>query len=351
MKNYSGMNLIIRLIKSAFPRVNTELDNWMNLSGRASDALLKDQALSSLKHKKFHVQGGSVYALYPGVDLDRTIKFIVSFQTISDYLDNLCDRAGVKDEKSFRQLHLALLDSINPSGEKSDYYLYYPYKKDNNYLDALVDECRRQISGLPSYSAVVERMKYYIGLYSDLQTLKHLDENTRMDSLIKWCSMHLKNYPDLSWWEFSAATGSTLGIFMLFAAAFNPSLDTKEVSIIHEAYFPWICGVHILLDYYIDAMEDREMGDLNFTSFYATQKHCEERLSFFITQAFEYSSNLKYQEYHATIIKGLLAMYLSDPKAMTGINKMTSYNLIEKGGSKTLLYHFICKLLRSARKL
>jgi tetraprenyl-beta-curcumene synthase len=46
---------------------------------------------------------------------------VVALQTISDYLDNLCDRRGSPTGR-FRQLHLAMTDALDPAGETHDYY-------------------------------------------------------------------------------------------------------------------------------------------------------------------------------------------------------------------------------------
>ena len=315
---------------------------------RSEDELLGNQAISSINLKKFHSQGGSAFALYPGADVSGTVRFIVSFQTISDYLDNLCDRSGIQDEKAFRQLHLSMLDAVDPQRAICDYYLYYPYKDDNNYLRQLVEECRLQISTLPGYSHVADRIKQYVRLYSDLQSLKHLPQNTREKKLLKWAEKYIGKYPAISPWEFSAACGSTLGIFAMFAAAHRHDLSPGEVKQMDSVYFPWICGLHILLDYYIDAYEDMQTGDLNFTYFYKNLKFCEERLSYFLKESLRRCLDLRYPDFHITILKGLLAMYLSDPKASLGLNRLTSRNILKASGRETIRYYNICRFLRLA---
>jgi len=344
----SGIKLVLKFVRHVFPEVEKQLKSWTQLSRSLDDQKLGEQALASIRSKRFHAQGGSIYALYPNVDLKSAVKFIVSFQTISDYLDNLCDRTGVKDEPAFRQLHLSMLDAVDPERKMSDYYKFFPYKNDSGYLNKLVEECRSQVLKLPSYPLVVNTVKKYVHLYSDLQTYKHLSESIREDCLKTWASYYLMQHPGISCWEFSAAAGSTLGIFMLFAAASDPDLTEDEVKAIDSAYFPWICSLHILLDYYIDAQEDLRTGDLNFTYYYKNLKHCEERLSYFIERSTEQCSRLRYPEYHITIIRGLLAMYLSDPKASWGLNRLASRRLLEKGGKQVKLYYNLCRILRFA---
>lgn len=343
-----GLKLIYKFVRHIFPEVERQLGDWTLKCMKAENDILREQALSSIRHKKFHAQGGSIYALYPGVDMKRAVRFIVSLQTISDYLDNLCDRTDVKYEPAFRQLHLAMLDAVDKLRGINNYYYYYPYKNDGNYLASLVETCKEQIGDLPSYKLVIEQIKKYIHLYSDLQAYKHLDNNIREESLKIWAEYYAGRYPDISWWEFSAATGSTLGIFALFAASFNPDLTIQEANAIERAYFPWICGLHILLDYYIDSQEDIQMGDLNFTHYYKNLKECEERICFFVKRSLESCSSLRFPEFHKTIVKGLLAMYLSDPKANMGLNNIASRNILQNNGRGTVMYHKLCRALRVA---
>jgi len=352
-KNYiSNTKLITSYIYKVFPLVNRELDIIAGMCTNSKDKILSDLALRSIKKKKFHALGGSVYALYPMAVVDDTIKFIVSFQTISDYLDNLCDSAGIYDERAFRQLHLAMSDAVSLENKTADYYRFYPYKEDNGYLNALVDQCRKQISKLPSYDLIKEPIKKQVKLYSDLQSLKHLGTDTRQKRLQSWAKEYLSDYREISTWEFSAATGSTLNIFLHFASAWDKNLKEEDVRNNELAYFPWINGLHILLDYYIDYAEDIETNELNFTSFYTNQKECERRLMYFVDKSFDACGKLQYPKFHATIVKGLLAMYLSDPKADKGFNRFTSKSILKNSGrSNTYIYHKVCKVLRFSGSL
>ncbi|HEY9062897.1 MAG TPA: tetraprenyl-beta-curcumene synthase family protein [Pseudobacteroides sp.] len=346
-KYISGTKLITRYVYRVFPLVNKELHKIAGLCINSKDRILSDLALRSIQKKKFHAQGGSVYALYPKAHMDETVKFIVSFQTISDYLDNLCDSAGIYDEKAFRQLHYAMQDAVTLGSKNSDYYRFYPYKEDNGYLNALVDRCKKQIAKLPSYDLIKEPLKKQVELYSDLQSLKHLSVNTREKKLQSWSIGYLPQYKEISTWEFSAATGSTLNIFLHFASAWDRHLTKEDVRSNEKAYFPWINGLHILLDYYIDYAEDIETNELNFTSYYNDQKECEKRLMYFTDSSLNACAGLKYPEFHTTIVKGLLAMYLSDPKAYKGFNRFTSKSILRNSGrTNTYFYHKVCKVLR-----
>lgn len=350
-KTRNGLSLIFLFIKKALPEVDTQLNKWIECCSGAKDYELKKQAFSSIAKKKFHAQGGSIYSLYPSAAFRETVRFIVAFQTISDYLDNLCDRAGVTDEVAFRELHQAMFDAVCPTGAVHDYYYSYPYKCDGAYLKKLVEVCRYSMQKLPGYDMVAGAVMRYVKLYSDLQSYKHLALNTREEILKKWAEDGSHKYSGVSWWEFSAATGSTLGIFLLIAAAYDPELGQNEIDLMDKAYFPWVCGLHILLDYFIDTEEDLKSGDLNFTGYYESNRQCMERMTFFIERSFCECASLPHPKFHFTVIRGLLAIYLSDPKAVEGAKKTISRKLLKKGGSKAFIYFYLCRLLRKLNKL
>lgn len=340
--------MILPFVLKIFPLVSRELGEWKRRTDRIPEPELRTQALASIRNKRFHVQGGSVYALNRQVPPGKTVRFIVALQTISDYLDNLCDRAGVTDESAFFQLHTAMMDAVDPERPISDYYRHYPYQNDGGYLASLVSCCREQIRGLPSYRLVLPVIQKYVKIYSELQSYKHLDIRIREKRLTDWAQLYLESVDNIYWWEFAAATGSTLGMFLLFTAAGDPTLNQTAVEQIDRAYFPWVSGLHILLDYYIDAVEDREMGDFNFTFKYRNLMDCCDRLQFFRKKAEMACQRLARPEFHLTVIRGLLAMYLSDPKALTPEKRKYSLMLVHQAGMKCRVYHKCCMGLRRA---
>lgn len=343
--------LVGRFVHTVFPLVNSELHYWQTFAAEKAAPDLAEQALASIRDKKFHCQGGSIYSLYSQVDTTAFVRLVVALQTISDYLDNLCDRAGISDEAAFRQLHLAVTDALNPGTPLNDYYSFYPLKGDGGYLPALVERCREEASRLPSYHLVKESVLELASLYSDLQSFKHLDLSTRESKLFFWINNHLKKYPGLLPMEFAAAAGSTLGIFMLCAAAADKNLTEKSAAAIKEAYFPWICGLHILLDYFIDATEDKQHGDLNFVAYYADDQQTRERLLHFYSQALQQARATTSPVFAETVVNGLLAMYLSDPKTNTRPEKNIRDSLLSHAGALPSLMYGICKVLRRAKVL
>ncbi len=342
----SNPTLIVKFVRQVFPLVHSELIGWQAFAASSAEPRLAEQALASIDAKGFHCQGGSIYALYPGTDTTAAVRFIVAYQTISDYLDNLVDSLYVHDEKAFAQLHLAMTDALDPTVPTSDYYLYYPYKADGGYLQALVETCRAEVNKLPSYDLLKPAMITLAELYSQLQTYKHLAPVERETKLLQWANTYLQDYPGISAWEFSAAAGSTLGIFCLFASASDPDLSPDFGQKIMQAYFPWICGLHILLDYFIDLAEDRETDQLNFVQYYTGQHEILERLRFFLLTSLTEASALPWPKFHRAVIQGLLAMYLSDRKTSLPEVAPVTRLLLHSAGIPARTLHWICAQLR-----
>ena len=340
------ISLIRKFVFQVLPKVDRELKKWLKEIRNFESDELAHQAMDSIKLKKFHCQGGGVFSLYPGCNTNRMIELIVALQTISDYLDNLCDRTTVKDEKTFRQLHLAFTESLDPGHEISDYYLLYPQKDDGEYLNKLVAVCKSCIRELPTYSKVKKFVLRFGELYSELQVYKHLPSNIREEKVQDWSRPYLEGLRGITGWEFAAATGSTLAIFMLFALASDNKCSEKDILSISNTYFPWICGLHILLDYFIDLEEDRQWGDLNFVSYYANSSECEIRLKLFIDQSMKAASKLQNKFFHKTVVQGLLALYLSDPKVVHEHKAIASRSLVISGGNMSYILWKMCNYLR-----
>jgi len=341
----NSLTLIAVFLYRIFPAINRELKYWSRQAKAIPCQELRKQALSSIEHKKFHCQGGSIYSLYKEVNTPDFIPLVVTLQTISDYLDNLCDRVGIADEQAFRQLHQAMTDALDPEAKTQDYYAYYPCKEDGGYLISLVTTCQQQVKKLPSYRLVKEELHKLASLYSNLQTYKHLNLSIREQKMNDWMQEENKDI-QITNWEFAAATGSTLGMFMLCAAASDKRLTANTVINISKAYFPWISGLHILLDYFIDAAEDKANGDLNFVAYYSNQAQLLSRLTLFTKNALLKAHSLPHPIFHKTVVQGLLAMYLSDPKANALEEQMVRKSLLSTAGTYTTFLYIICKFLR-----
>jgi tetraprenyl-beta-curcumene synthase len=335
------LSLMTRVYKYILPGVRSELDGWRAAAEAIPDPELRKQALDSIKTKQFHCEGGAVYAA-ARLDLrDVLIPLIVALQTISDYLDNLCDRSTSLRADDFRLLHRSMLDAVTPGAPLTDYYALRDERDDGGYLESLVRKCQTCACALPAYGRVQAHVRELVGLYADLQVYKHIAKPLRETELQAWWDIHKTKYPELQWNEFAAATGSTLGMFMLFLAAGDPELTSQTAEGIKQAYFPSICGLHILLDYLIDQAEDRAGGDLNFCSYFESQDVLDQRMLLRVRSARQAADLLPAPSFHRMIVEGLVALYLSDPKVKDQGQVRHTARLLMKGSPWTRLFFWL----------
>jgi len=337
----STIRLMHRVYKYVLPSVNQELTKLRLLAEQIPNEELRTQALNSIRDKKFHCQGGSVYAVANMAFLPILIPLIVALQTISDYLDNLCDRSTSLDGDDFRMLHQSMHDAAKPGARLQNYYKHREDCDDGGYLHHLVLTCQQQIAKLPSYPIVQSQVLELIGLYSDLQVYKHICQEAREDKLLEWWKHNGALYPHLMWNEFAAASGSTLAVFLLFLAASDNNLTTAQAEQMKDNYFPHVCSLHILLDYLIDQEEDKQGGDLNFCNYYESGNLLIERLSFIVGRAREDVKQLPASRFHSLIIEGLLALYLSDPKVREQSEVRQISKQLMKNSTMSRLFFFI----------
>ncbi|UNK17083.1 tetraprenyl-beta-curcumene synthase family protein [Paenibacillus sp. N3/727] len=337
----SPVGLMTRVYKFILPEVAAELDQWRLDAEQIPDEELRKQALASIETKQFHCQGGAVYAAASLPDKHILIPLIVAYQTISDYLDNLCDRSTSLDPVDFRQLHQSMLDAVTPGTKPADYYAYRSEKEDGGYLGRLVQTCRDCISQLSGYEAAKPYIRDLAELYIDLQVYKHIHPEKREAALLEWWSQQAHRTPHLRWNEFAAATGSTLGVFMLFLAATDPFLDEQDASSIHASYFPNVCSLHIMLDYLIDQDEDRLGGDLNFCNYYEDADTMLNRIASIVEWARKDVTAIPSTPFHRMIIEGLLALYLSDPKVSEQQLVRSVSKRLMKRSPMTRLFFFV----------
>src|SRR5690625_311884 len=123
-----------RFMRRVVPAVGYEMDHWTDQAEQIESDNLRMQALASLQMKRFHAEGGSVFAAAHPRHMGSMVPLVVALQTISDYLDNLGDRTESLDEQDFRALHQAMLDAVGMhpmSPGKDDYYRYHPDQQDS----------------------------------------------------------------------------------------------------------------------------------------------------------------------------------------------------------------------------
>ncbi|MGJ7920356.1 tetraprenyl-beta-curcumene synthase family protein [Neobacillus sp. LXY-4] len=345
------ISLMAKVYWRILPLVSQELTYWKNRAKEIPNVELRKQALASLENKAFHCQGGAILALLAGDNYHKAIRFIVAYQTISDYLDNLCDRSTSLDPDDFAALHEAMMDAISLEADRKNYYRYRSDQDDGGYLFELAAVCRTVLNDLAHYQKIKNFLFELCEYYCDLQIHKHVEMEERIPRLKQWFHKYKNLVPKMEWYEFSACSGSTLGIFCLLSYAMRDDFEESHALRIRNGYFPYIQGLHILLDYFIDQEEDRIGGDLNFCFYYENNQTLFERLNHFLQEADRHTTVLPHQRFHQLINRGLLGIYLSDEKVakQKGVRKLAK-EIIKTGGAVSYFFYLNGLIFRRVEK-
>ncbi|WP_042459859.1 tetraprenyl-beta-curcumene synthase family protein [Neobacillus dielmonensis] len=344
--------LMSKVYRKILPVVHQELAYWKSRAEKIPNPELRRQALASIEHKAFHCEGGAILALAAEKKFKQAVKFIVAYQTISDYLDNLCDRSTSLDPKDFAKLHESMSDALVLTVEPKNYYEFREDQDDDGYLNDLSETCRSVLQELSHYQQIKDYLLELCQYYCDLQVHKHVKKDERVPRLENWFNEHKANLPKMEWYEFSACSGSTLGIFCLVSYAVRDDFSLEDAENIRNGYFPYIQGLHILLDYFIDQEEDRAEGDLNFCFYYKNQETLFDRLKYFVLEADRHTEHLPHREFHQMINRGLLGIYLSDAKVrkQKEVRKLAK-GIIKTGGWISYFFYFNGRAYRSVQKI
>jgi len=195
----------------------------------------------------------------------------------------------------------------------------------------LVHLCQESLKKIPHYALYAPWFEKLAGLYVELQVYKHLELSKREDRLIQLRNEHQRLAKELSWFEFGAACGSTLGIFTLVAYAMNQERYNVSPEKIFYATFPAVQELHIMLDYLIDLEEDKEDGELNFFSYYNNLEVGVNELLKMYREAQRAVLALPEKKFHQAINDGLFALYLAE-----GVKNNPDLNAIQKQIMKNL---------------
>lgn len=335
------ITLMDKVYRNILPMVHEELSYWKKRAAEIPNDELRQQALASIEQKTFHCEGGSIMALTALGEKRKAIKFIVAYQTISDYLDNLCDRSTSLDPNDFSALHESMTDALTVGAAPRNYYRCRDEQEDGGYLAELMQTCQEVLNEVSHYDLIFPYLNELCGYYCDLQIHKHVRKDEREKRLFALYENHKEHLPKMTWYEFSACSGSTLGIFCLVAYALRDDFQAAYADIIRDGYFPYIQGLHILLDYFIDQDEDREGGDLNFCFYYESESQLGNRLIHFLQEADKRTKNLPDFQFHQLIVRGLLGIYLSDRKVneQKAVKKLAK-KVMKQGGFVSRFFYW-----------
>jgi tetraprenyl-beta-curcumene synthase len=329
-----------RYWSEVFPRVTREVHHWRQRATEIPDPTLRRLALRTQRHDRGNLDGAAAFAvLAPRAHTARLVRAVVAFQAAYDFVDTLAEQPSADPLANGRQLHLALLAALDPGTGHADYYAHNATRGDDGYMCSLVDACRAACAELPSYSCVAEPV---LGAARRMLAFQVYNHAPRERPFARWATRLTPPGSGLRWWETAAGAASSLGVFALIAAAGQPQLPAPEAAALHDAYFPWIGALHVLLDSLVDQADDLANGRHSLVAHYATPEEAALRLRAIATRAMQATQPLSSGTTHALLLAAMIGFYLSAPAASSPAARLAAAHVTDTMGAlatPTLLVH------------
>jgi tetraprenyl-beta-curcumene synthase len=330
---------------SIYPQVARELRRWRKQAVVIPDPTLRRQALEALQDKRRHAEGAAAFAVIsPRAERGQVVRFLVAFQVMYDYLDTISEQPGVDPLLDTMQLHTALTDALMPEVAQGPAYALHPQQDDGGYLAAFVDACRTSCSSLPAFPVVAPTVRSAARLAIRSQGYNHaLPEAPTgflMDEVALWASREGGDAYSLTWWEVIGATGSSLAILALVAAAADPKLARSEFDAIHDVYVPWAGAVLALIDSLVDEAGDSAEATHSLVARYPSAEIAAERVSAFAGRALALTQETPHPERHALIVTSMIALFASSPEARDPQAREALHRALDAAGLRGALPRF-----------
>ncbi len=345
------MRATTRELTWGLPAVAREEHRWRTLARGIPDGPLREDALSALHDKRGQTDGAAMFSILPRARNSSLLQLLVAYQIIWDFLDSVNERGAHVGVANGCQLHIALIDALDPERPISDYYRHHPWREDGGYLKTLVTVCRERCAELPSYEHVRPLVVREATRARVLAINHELNPLNRDAQLQTWASEEFPDGHEASWFELSGAASAGLAIFALLALAAEPTCNDTEIALTHRTYFPWTSATATMLDSYVDQTEDAANGDHIYISHYLTPQLAIERTRLLIQRCFCEAAKLQNGEAHILIAACMVALYLSKDSARAPAMRRTTRSIVRAGGSLTRILLPILRLWRTAHSL
>ncbi len=315
--------------------VSREIHSWRARALTIPDAAIREDALSSIERKRGHADGAALFWILPRRRDLNLLRLLVAYELIWDFLDSVNEHGARAGTVNGRQLHLALVEALDPALPMSDYYRYHPWREDGGYLRALVEACRSRCAALPSYGRI-RPLAVREARRAQVLALNHDTEPLGRDTALReWAALECPDEQRVSWFELSSAASASLTIHAFLALAAEPACTDLEVQCTCSAYFPWISGAATMLDSYVDQAEDAVKGDHRYVAHYESEALAGERMRELVGRSALEARRLRRGHRHAVIAACMVAMYLSKDSARTPQMRADTAGIVRAGGSLT----------------
>ncbi|MHB8242999.1 MAG: DUF2600 family protein [Solirubrobacteraceae bacterium] len=328
------MSSVFRELTWGLPRVSRELDRWRRYTRLIPDAELREDATHALVSKRGQATGAALFAVLPRHRHVAFLRFLVAYQTIWDYLDDVHERAPT--QQNGRQLHLALVDALDLTRDASTrYYAYHPWDNDGGYLAALVGTCRRCCAEIPAYEQV-RPLIVEEAVRAQVLAINHERDPNRRDAAMKnWAAFEFPHAHDARWFELTGAASAGLTIFALLALACEPTCSDQQIRETRSVYMPWVSAAACMLDSYADQADDAKSGNHSYVKHYTSADAAVSRIRTITMRCMEGLQTLHNGERHLVIVASMLALYLTKDSARASPLRAQTEQITASGGSLT----------------
>lgn len=328
--------------------MSRETHTWQVRARSIPDAAIREDALSSIERKRGHTDGAALFWILPRQRDPNLLRLLVAYEIIWDFLDCVNERGACEGTDNGRQLHLALIEALDPAAPMSDYYRYHPWRDDGGYLRSLVETCRHSCAALPSYGRV-RPLVVREARRAQVLALNHSTDPLDRDAALEaWADREFSDEQRMSWFELSGAASASMTVHAFLALAAQPDCTDVDVRRTRAAYFPWLSAATTMLDSYVDQVEDELNGDHRYIAHYSSEALAGERVRELVTRSAREARRLDNGHRHAVIAACMVAMYLSKDSARTPDMRASTASIVEAGGSLTRVLIPILRLWRVA---
>lgn len=298
-----------------FPDVCRQLALWRRRASAIPDPDLRRHALATHDQKRGHSEGAAAFAvLAPGARRPEVVRALVAFQAMYDYLDTVSEQPGSDPLTNGWRLHLALIAALDPISPQPDYYALNPQSDDGGYLRSLVHACRDVCAGLPSFDVVGPVARRSARRAMESQGYNHaVTKGMPTEEVARWSAG--VGDDGLRWWEVVGASGSSLAILALIAAAAHPTLTASDRDAISAIYSPWAGALLASMDSLVDQDHDEAAGTHCLTLHYRSTAEAAERVGLMARRARELARAAPQSNRHALIIGAMVALFATEPEA------------------------------------
>jgi tetraprenyl-beta-curcumene synthase len=316
--------------------VRREVRRWRALAALIPDPDLRADALASLIDKRYYIDGAAMFWTLPSRRVNELLSLLVAYQTIANYLDYVSERGAELRGVSGGRLMLALVDAVDVDAPLHDYYAEHPWTDDGGYLRELVLSCRSGCANLPGYARARPLLVREARRGYALELCHDPDARRRDAALERFAVEEFGSVPGASWFELAGSATSLLAVIAVLALAADETSTERDMQAALALYSPWVGSLSLMLDSYIDRVDDAASGNWSAVLYYADRQTANRRIAALLEHSLRDAARLRHGQRHVLIIAMMVAMYLTGDGATSGLNAVSTRRLRRAGGPLTM---------------